>query len=175
MKTPDGQEVYIDLLAALEDFRFQCGFTAASQEWLEQHPGDDGDNLPDARFEEEFERLNRYIQAWWKDYKQNWRNFLPLPPVPPETMRTKDGQEVHIDLLTACAQFRLRCGITAAIQGWLVEHPDQKTKGDGRNLPDARFERELECLIWYIREWWQDYKQNWRKFLPTPPDDPPRK
>jgi hypothetical protein len=72
MKTGNGKKVQIDLLVVLANFRFQCGMTASAQEWLKQHAKDPGVASPDARFEEELERLNRYIRLWWQDYKCDW-------------------------------------------------------------------------------------------------------
>jgi hypothetical protein len=76
MKTEDGQEVQIDLMMAFVHFRLYCGQIARKQEWIEQHPKA---CQADERFEEELEILNKMLRAWWKDYKQNWRNVRPGP------------------------------------------------------------------------------------------------
>jgi hypothetical protein len=71
MKTEDSQEVQIDLLMAFVHFRLHCGQTAKNQKRLEQHQ-------VDARFEQDLERLNRILRIWWKGYKQNWANVVPV-------------------------------------------------------------------------------------------------
>jgi hypothetical protein len=76
MKTEDGQEVQIDLMMAFVTFRLNCIHIARLQEWIEQHPKA---AQPDERFEEEVMVLSQMLRAWWKDFKQNWRNVRPGP------------------------------------------------------------------------------------------------
>ena len=82
MKTEDGKDVHIDLLGVFGSFRFECGILARNREWLEQHAkSPTAKNFPDARFEEELERLIRFTRAWWEDYKNEWwRTIVPGPP-----------------------------------------------------------------------------------------------
>jgi len=79
MKTPDGQELRADLLAAFAEFRWQCSMDAMNQEWRKQNVTDERDST-DARFEEHLGYLIGYIRGWWEIYKQDWRTEYPLPP-----------------------------------------------------------------------------------------------
>ena len=65
----------------------------------------------------------------------------------------KDGTEKQIDLLMAVAQFRAKCQTLAPI-------------ADKTAAADKGFETELALLTTRVREWWEDYKHNWRTFYP---------
>ena len=83
-------------------------------------------------------------------------------------IRTPDGQELQIDLLAVLGQFRAACYAIVRVQeippdaqGLLAGLKPVGLPGSA-SMDDA-FERQLDLVNRHLREWWKDYKRDWRK------------
>ena len=84
-------------------------------------------------------------------------------------MKSND-QHKYVDLLDVFGNFRAMMGQVAAHQD--DDHFRKLADQAGIDpqvripSPDEIFEQKLEKLNLLIRDWWQDYKANWRMFYP---------
>jgi len=79
-------------------------------------------------------------------------------------MKTQDGRELQIDLLAVFGRFRSVCGGIVAHEEEIKQQKERLANHQTVRieLPDEFFEKQLESLNWQLREWWKDYKRDWR-------------
>jgi len=81
-------------------------------------------------------------------------------------MEEHDSQELQIDLLSVFGM----CGMVVGdgLEDYLKRQREKFANDPNVHIvmPDEVFERELELLNGYIRQWWAWYKQHWREIGP---------